>query len=275
MANTNSIVTVNPTTGQKLREYPVHSAAEVNRILVNAARGAEGWKREPILRRRDVLKKIADLLRRDQAQLAALMQSEMGKRPEEGKAEVEKCAVAAEYFWEHGLSFLDTMPTVTEANKSYVSFEPLGTVLAIMPWNFPLWQAIRCLVPALLAGNTVILKHASNVTGCSLALEKLVQEACGRQDLFQSVLLRGREALPLIERAEISAVSFTGSTDAGREIAAAAGRALKKSVLELGGSDPYLVLADADVGRAAKVWGATRLINAGPSCIARQSFLVG
>lgn len=269
-----TITTINPATGQTLRNYPLHSPEQINALLAQAANAAERWRREKIEVRRDLLKRIASLLRRDQEKFAQLMQEEMGKSLAEGKAEVEKCAATAEYFYEHGPGFLEPIPAATEAQKSYISFEPLGTVLAIMPWNFPFWQAIRCAVPALLAGNTLVLKHASNVSGCSLALEALVAEAGGREHLLQSVLVKGADALPLIARPEISAVSFTGSTEAGREIAAAAGQALKKCVLELGGSDPYLVLADADIPAAAKTCASSRLINAGQSCIAAKRFIV-
>lgn len=274
MPKSNLITTIDPATAKPLREYAVHGPEEISRILAAARAGFRAWKEEPFSLRAALLTKLAALLRRDLEQLAALMQSEMGKRLEEGRAEVEKCATAAEYYAREGEKFLRGIPVPTEAASSFVCFEPLGTVLAIMPWNFPFWQAVRCLAPALMAGNTVVLKHASSVTGCSLALERLLQEASGRTDLFQSVLLKGGDVLPLIARSEISAVSFTGSTNAGREIAAAAGKALKKCVLELGGSDAYVVLADANIAMAAKVCAQSRLINAGQSCIAAKRFIV-
>ncbi|MGE3261693.1 MAG: NAD-dependent succinate-semialdehyde dehydrogenase [Bacteriovoracia bacterium] len=274
MSESNLITTIDPATGKILREYPIHTPQEIARIVQAAANGFQDWRRVPIEKRRELLTKLAQLLRRDQDQLAVLMQEEMGKRTEEGKSEVEKCAAAADYYAENGPKFLRPIPIATDAQKSYVAFEPIGTVLAIMPWNFPFWQAVRCAVPALLAGNTVILKHASSVTGCSLALEKLVQEAAGRKDLFQSVLLRGKEALPLIGKSEISAISFTGSTEAGRAVAEAAGKALKKCVLELGGSDAYVVLADANIAEAAKICANSRLINMGQSCISAKRFIV-
>jgi succinate-semialdehyde dehydrogenase/glutarate-semialdehyde dehydrogenase len=274
MPNSNSIQTIDPSTQKMLQEYLTHTPEQLERILKNAASGFQEWKRSSMPKRQQLLRNLATGLRREQQALAELMRAEMGKRIDEGMAEVEKCATAADYYAENGAKFLENMSITSDATKSYVAFEPIGTVLAIMPWNFPFWQAVRCLAPALMAGNTILLKHASNVTGCSLALERIVQEASGRKDLFQSVLLKGAAALPFIARKEISAVSFTGSTDAGRAIAEAAGKALKKCVLELGGSDAYVVLADADIQAAAKICASSRLINAGQSCIAAKRFIV-
>ncbi|MGZ3695891.1 MAG: NAD-dependent succinate-semialdehyde dehydrogenase [Bdellovibrionota bacterium] len=276
MPNTKSIQTIDPANQKILKEYAVHSASDLDRILASAHQASSSWKRSSMEERQKLLRNLAHHLRRDQEFLAELMQREMGKRLEEGKAEIEKCAATADYYAEHGAAFLEPIKVATEAEKSYVTFAPLGTVLAIMPWNFPFWQALRCAAPALLAGNSVLLKHASNVSGCSLALEKILQESAGdsHKNLFQSILLRGREVLPLIARKEISAVSFTGSTNAGREIAEVAGKALKKCVLELGGSDAYVVLADADLAEAAKICASSRLINAGQSCIAAKRFIV-
>ncbi|RYZ94071.1 MAG: aldehyde dehydrogenase family protein, partial [Proteobacteria bacterium] len=204
----------------------------------------------------------------------SLMQKEMGKLSEEGIGEIDKCAACCRYYAEFGPAFLATKEIKTDALKSYVAFEPIGTVLSIMPWNFPYWQAFRCLVPALLAGNTVVLKHASNVSGCALKIAELVEEAFERDDLFQVVLLSGKDALALVSRPQVSGVSFTGSTPVGREIAALAGRELKKAVLELGGSDAYVVLADADLEKAAEICATSRLLNAGQSCISAKRFIV-
>jgi succinate-semialdehyde dehydrogenase/glutarate-semialdehyde dehydrogenase len=198
----------------------------------------------------------------------------MGKRTEEATAEVEKCAACASYYAENAASLLAPLEVPTEAERSFVSFEPLGPVLAIMPWNFPLWQVVRCAAPALSAGNTVVLKHASNVTGCALALERIFRAATGRENAFRAILVPGKDALSLVARPEIAAVSLTGSTEVGRQVAAVAGHELKKCVLELGGSDAYVVLADADTAKAAKICAASRLINAGQSCIAAKRFVV-
>src|SRR5690606_12135400 len=199
---------------------------------------------------------------------------EMGKPVTEGVAEVEKCAKVCRYYASHGPAFLQPERVETEAYKSYVAFEPLGVILAVMPWNFPFWQVFRFAAPALAAGNGVVLKHASNVTGCAIALEKVFAQAGLPEDLFRAVFLDKEAVLPLIDAPQIAAVTLTGSPGAGREIAARAGRALKKSVLELGGSDPYLILADADVENAARICVKSRLINTGQSCIAAKRFIV-
>jgi succinate-semialdehyde dehydrogenase/glutarate-semialdehyde dehydrogenase len=271
---TPTIQTVNPATGEKLKAYQVHTPAELNEIFASAAAAFAEWRHQPIADRAAGLSKLAELLERDRDSLAALMQAEMGKTLEEGKGEITKCAACCRYYAESGPAHLEPREIKTEAARSYVAFEPIGTVLAIMPWNFPFWQAFRCLAPALMAGNTVVLKHASNVSGCALEIERLSAEAFGRDDLFQAVLLPGKEALALIERPEVSGVSFTGSTPVGRDIAAHAGRALKKAVLELGGSDAYVVLADADLEKAATACANSRAINAGQSCISAKRFIV-
>lgn len=221
-----------------------------------------------------MLKNLAKVLRKQREALATLMHEEMGKNKEDGIAEIEKCAACADFYADLGPQFLEDREIKTEAARSFVTFEPLGTVLAIMPWNFPFWQAFRCAIPALLAGNTVVLKHASNVTGCALAAEKIFQEASDENGLFQVVVIPGDAALDLIGRPEISAVSFTGSTDVGRKIAAVAGVMLKKCVLELGGSDAYLILADANLDHAVKACVKSRLINSGQSCISAKRFIV-
>ncbi|RZA08275.1 MAG: NAD-dependent succinate-semialdehyde dehydrogenase [Proteobacteria bacterium] len=272
--STPTITTIDPANGQKIESYPTHGPSEVERIFRRAANAFSEWRHEPIIDRAAKLKILADLLERDRTSLVSLMQQEMGKLAEEGAGEIDKCAACCRYYAESGPAFLETREIKTDAVKSYVAFEPIGTVLSIMPWNFPYWQAFRCLVPALLAGNTVVLKHASNVSGCALKIAELVEEAFERDDLFQVVLIPGKDALALVSRPEVSGVSFTGSTPVGREIAALAGRELKKAVLELGGSDAYVVLADADLEKAAKICANSRLLNAGQSCISAKRFIV-
>jgi len=270
----NTIRTVDPATGETLATYPIHAPVQLDDIFAAAAAAFAEWRHEPLSDRSEGLKKLASLLERDRDQLVELMRKEMGKLPEEGKGEIDKCAACCRYYAETGPQFLSVKEIKTEAARSYVAFEPIGTVLAIMPWNFPFWQVFRCLAPSLLAGNTVVLKHASNVSGCALEIERLVAEAFERDDLFQVVLAPGKAALELIRRPEVRGVSFTGSTPVGREIAAEAGRALKKAVLELGGSDAYVVLADADLEKAAKACVDSRAINAGQSCISAKRFIV-
>jgi len=216
------------------------------------------------------LQRLAGLLEERQGNLARLMAEEMGKPVTQGKAEAVKCAGACRYFAEHG----ERMLAPVEREGATILYQPLGTVLAIMPWNFPLWQALRFAAPAMMAGNTILLKHASNVSECAKTIVAMVAEAFGRDDFMQAVFVSGKEVEPLIADPRVRAVTFTGSTEAGRKVAAAAGKHLKKTVLELGGSDAYLVLADADLAAAAKICAAARIVNAGQSCIAAKRFLV-
>jgi succinate-semialdehyde dehydrogenase/glutarate-semialdehyde dehydrogenase len=216
------------------------------------------------------LERAAQILEARQERFARLMAREMGKPVTQGKAEVVKCATACRHYAAHGEAML--APVVEDG--ATILHQPLGPVLAIMPWNFPFWQAFRFAAPALMAGNTILLKHASNVPGCARAIAEVIAEAFGRDDLLRAVFIAGKEVEPLIADARIRAVTFTGSTEAGRKVAAAAGRYLKKSVLELGGSDPYLVLDDADLPSAARICAAARMVNAGQSCIAAKRFLV-
>lgn len=269
-----SLHTVNPATGETLETYPLHTPAQIDEIFRDSAFAFSEWRHVPIADRVQALKDLARILERDREALAGLMNREMGKKREEAAGEIDKCAACCRYYAESGPEFVEPREIKTEAARSYVAFEPIGTVLAIMPWNFPFWQVFRCAAPSLLAGNPLVLKHASNVSGCALAMEKIFAEACGRDDLFQVVLAPGKEALELIGRPEVAGVSFTGSTPVGREIAAKAGHELKKAVLELGGSDAYVVLADADVEKAAKACAYSRLINAGQSCISAKRFIV-
>lgn len=274
MEKQGTITTYDPENGLELANYPVHTPEEVDSILRESWATFAQWKRIKPSERVQVVSKLADLLSKERNELAGLMKKEMGKSIAEGQAEVEKCIACAKYYFEEGAHFLEPVSVSTEAKKSFVSFEPLGPVLAIMPWNFPLWQAIRCAVPSITAGNTVLLKHASNVTGCGLALERLFQQASGRKHLFRTLIVPGGKVLPLISRPEVAAVSLTGSTNVGRQVAAAAGQSLKKCVLELGGSDAYIVLADAGLAKAAKICAQSRLINAGQSCISAKRFIV-
>ncbi|RZK01703.1 MAG: aldehyde dehydrogenase family protein, partial [Flavobacterium sp.] len=234
----------------------------------------ESWRKVSITERAGLLKKYGQLLRRDKSKLAKLMAEEMGKPLKDGEAEVEKCAVTCEFYADEGEKHLKPELVKTEFSKSWISFEPLGVILAIMPWNFPFWQVIRFAAPNLLAGNVGVLKHASNVSGCSLAMEALFLEAGFPRHVFSSVLVEGKDTDKLIAHPIIKAVTITGSTPAGKAVAESAGKVLKKCVLELGGSDAYLVLADADVDEAAKICAQSRLINGGQSCIAAKRFIV-
>ncbi len=274
MENPTKISTFNPEIGERLDSYPVHTWGQLDTLLKLSQSAFHKWRNSPRSQRTAMLLKLADLLERDKLDFAQLIKNEMGKPIEEGVAEIEKCASCARYYAEESEKALAPVNIPTEARSSFVTFEPLGTVLAIMPWNFPFWQVIRCAAPALSAGNAVVLKHASNVTGCALELERLFAAASGIPDLFRAVLIPGKEAVKLIGRPEISAVSLTGSTVVGREVASAAGKALKKCVLELGGSDAYVILADADLESAARICAQSRMINGGQSCIAAKRFIV-
>ena len=265
---------VNPATDVLVREYPETPPEETARILA-AARAAFGsWRRTGLAERAGPMRRAAALLRERRDALARLMAVEMGKPLAQGRAEAEKCAGACEHYAAEASGYLAPEEIETDASRSYVAFEPLGVVLAVMPWNFPLWQVFRFVAPALMAGNAGLLKHASNVSGCALAIEDVVRDAGFPPALFRSLLVGSARVAGLIEAPEVAAVTLTGSTPAGRAVAARAGAALKKTVLELGGSDPYLVLEDADLEAAAETCVASRLVNGGQSCIAAKRFVV-
>ena len=268
------MIAVNPATGQVLREYPEHTPAEVERRLERALAAFETWRHtEPEARARR-LRAAAAVLRRDRDPLARLMTEEMGKPIAQAEAEVEKCAAACDHFAAHGPRDLAPQEIPTEASRSLVRFDPLGAVLAVMPWNFPLWQVFRAAAPAMMAGNVVVLKHASNVPGSALAAERVFAQAGFEDGVFTTLLIGARVAETLVDHAAIRALTLTGSEAAGAALAARAGAALKKSVLELGGSDAFVVLADADLAEVVPQAVAARLVNNGQSCIAAKRFIV-
>lgn len=266
--------TINPSTGEPIRDYPNTSFEEFEQIVQNANAVQKKWAKKGFEKRKPYLFAIASLLREQREELARLMTLEMGKPFEQGVSEAEKCAWVCEYYAEHAEEFLNDEMVTTDASKSYVTFKPLGIVLSIMPWNFPFWQLFRFAAPALMAGNGVILKHAEVTTGCALKIEELIHESGIPSDLFRTVLFENEEMKPVIQHPGIAAVTLTGSTRAGKIVASQAGEALKKTVLELGGSDPYLILSDADISKAAELCATSRLINSGQSCIAAKRFIV-
>jgi succinate-semialdehyde dehydrogenase/glutarate-semialdehyde dehydrogenase len=269
------IQTVEPATGKLLRSYPEMQPAQVRDMLEKVHQAFLDWRARSLQDRAGLLRALARLLRERSSAIARLMAQEMGKPVRQGAAEAEKCAWTCEYFAENAAAFLRPQAVTTEAARSYVSFQPLGVVLAVMPWNFPFWQVFRCAAPGVMAGNAWVLKHASNVTGSALLIEELFREAGFPPDLLRAVLLRGGpEVLSMIDDPRVAAVTLTGSGPTGRAVAERAGRNLKKTVLELGGSDPYLVLEDADLVLAARACARGRLINAGQSCIAAKRFIV-
>lgn len=265
---------VDPTTGELIREYPEHDEDEVALRIDRAAAAFADWRWRPVAERAARLRSLAAGLRTDLAAHAALMTAEMGKPITQAEAEVAKCALTCDWFAGHAAALLEPEPVTTEASDSHVRFDPLGVVLAVMPWNFPFWQVVRCAAPALLAGNAVVLKHASNVPGCALALEAAFERAGFPPGLFGTLMIPARQVGEVIAHPAVRAVSLTGSEAAGRQVAALAGAALKKTVLELGGSDAFVVLADADVGHAAAQAALARTINNGQSCIAAKRFIV-
>jgi len=269
-----AIVSINPSSGQTLKAFEAWDQTEIDAALQQVAAAAPAWADAGFAARAVSFNNAAAELRANQAQYAALMTLEMGKPIKEARVEVEKCALGCEYFATHAQALLADEAIATDATLSYVSYPPIGTVLAIMPWNFPFWQVFRFAAPALMAGNTAVLKHASNVPQCALAIEDIFRKAGFPEGVLRTFMIGGEQAEALIGDPRIQAVTLTGSGAAGRRVAAAAGAHLKKSVLELGGSDAFLVLADADLERAAEVGVAARFLNGGQSCIAAKRFIV-
>jgi succinate-semialdehyde dehydrogenase/glutarate-semialdehyde dehydrogenase len=269
-----AIQSINPATQEVLASFEEHSDREVNDVLDRSAETFKQWRKTSFPHRAQLMTRAAQQLRAGAGRLAELITLEMGKPIAQSRAEVEKCAWCCEYFAENAEGFLADIPKASAASESYVAFDPLGPVLAIMPWNFPFWQVFRFAAPGLMAGNVGILKHASNVPQCSLAIEQVFRQAGFPPGAFQSLLVPGSRATGLIDDPRIAAVTLTGSEEAGARVAEASGRALKPAVLELGGSDPYIVLEDADVETAARVAIDARFQNAGQSCIAAKRFIV-
>ncbi|MCK9919729.1 NAD-dependent succinate-semialdehyde dehydrogenase [Microbacteriaceae bacterium K1510] len=268
------IVSVNPYSGVELQRFAFHTPGEIDAALTAAATTQARWRRVPIERRVEVLRGFAKVLRSGKSRYAEMITLEMGKPIVEAEAEIEKCAVTSEYYAEHAPRFLADEKVESNASESAVVFDPLGVVLAIMPWNYPFWQFFRFAAPALAAGNGAILKHANNVSLCALAIEDVVRQAGCPEGLVRTLLVDAKDVAPLINDDRIAAVTLTGSTAVGSIVASQAGRALKKQVLELGGSDPFIVLADADVKEAAKVAVKARFINVGQSCVNAKRFIV-
>jgi len=265
---------INPFSGETIQTYPEYTSEEVKNIIGEVDAAFQQWKLTGIEYRSMLMKNLQNQLIDHKAQLASIMTAEMGKVLHEAMGEIEKCAFVCSYYATYAGSFLKNEPVATESSEAYITYQPIGTVLAVMPWNFPFWQVFRFLAPALMAGNTAVLKHASNVSGCALAIEEMVREAGFPENVFRTLLIGSTSVKTVIENPLIKAVTLTGSTPAGKSVASAAGSVLKKSVLELGGSDPYIVLEDADVAAAAQLCVKSRLINAGQSCICAKRFVV-
>ena len=273
------VTTVDPATGQPLATYPGADVAGVLEVLAAVHAAQPAWAGRPVEERAELVRGIGAQLRKQAGELAGLMTAEMGKPITEARAEVEKSATACDYYAEQGPGFLAARPVDTGSDRrAWVAHEPIGVVLAVMPWNFPFWQVLRFAAPTLLAGNTAILKHSPNVTGCALAVEQVFRDAGLPDDAFRSIVVAEAD-VPEVSRAlidddRVAAVSLTGSEGAGAAVASAAGRAVKKTVLELGGSDPFVVLADADLDLAVAGAVKSRFLNSGQSCLAAKRFVV-
>ncbi|OFA05399.1 NAD-dependent succinate-semialdehyde dehydrogenase [Duganella phyllosphaerae] len=268
------ITSTNPATGAVLAHYDEHTDAEVDCALAAAVAAQRAWAQQPIAARAAVLPAIARVLRERRGAYAHMISTEMGKPLGEARAEIEKCASTCEHYAQHGPAYLADTDVASNAGHSYVAYDPLGVVLAIMPWNYPFWQFIRFAAPVLVAGNGAILKHANNVPQCALALQQALLDGGVPAGLVTTVLVDASRVKALIDDPRIAAVTLTGSTAVGKLVAAQAGNVLKKQVLELGGSDAFIVLADADIGAAAKTAVKARFGNTGQSCISSKRFIV-
>ncbi len=268
------LTSINPANDELIEEYKEHTKSEIDEILISSEKAFLNWQSYNYGERARLMSNAAKIFRSNIDEYAELMTMEMGKPISGARAEVEKCAWVCEYYAENGESFLKDEIIKTDAQKSFVTFEPLGTVLAVMPWNFPFWQVFRFAVPGLMAGNAGLLKHASNVTGCALAIEDIFKKAGFPDNLFRTLKISSNEVAGVIENPIVKAVTLTGSVPAGKAVAEKAGSELKKTVLELGGSDPYLILDDADLDKAIPTCVNSRLINNGQSCIAAKRFIV-
>jgi succinate-semialdehyde dehydrogenase/glutarate-semialdehyde dehydrogenase len=269
-----NIISINPANGKPLKKYHADTLKQVEQKIAQTHKAWLSWKESAPSERSKLLREMAGVLQTRKSEFAILMAQEMGKPIAQGVAEIEKCAAVCEYYAANAASYLEDQIIETDASKSFVSFQPVGVVLAIMPWNFPFWQVFRFLAPALAAGNCGVLKHASNVPGCALAIEDVVRQAGFPAKVFQTLLVNSSVVEKIIENPLIQAVTITGSTNAGKQVAQKAGSLIKKTVLELGGSDAYVILEDADLEKAAELCVNSRIINSGQSCIAAKRFIV-
>jgi succinate-semialdehyde dehydrogenase/glutarate-semialdehyde dehydrogenase len=269
-----AIESINPATGNVLARYETMAPAAVADVVAKTHDAFLAWRRTPFAARAKAMRKAAEILRGNAGRYAKLMAEEMGKPIRDGIAEAQKCATGCDFYAEHAERFLAPEAVACEGRKCFVAFKPLGVVLAVMPWNFPFWQVFRFAAPSLMAGNAAVLKHASNVPGCALAIEDVFRRAGFPEHLFRTLMIGSAEVEAVIEHPLIRAATLTGSGPAGRAVAGKAGSLLKKTVLELGGSDPYLVLEDVDIEQAAALSAKGRLVNSGQSCIAAKRFIV-
>ncbi len=264
----------NPSSNQTLLTFASWDAAQLLQVLSNASEAQQSWAKTDFAVRAEMLRNAANQLLAQRDEYATLITLEMGKPLREARAEVEKCAGVCEYYAQHGEQFMHAETVTSDAAKSYIAYQPLGVVLAIMPWNFPFWQVFRAAAPALMAGNALLLKHAPNVPQCALAIEELFRAGGLPQGVFTNLMIEVEHVVEVIASPHVHAVTLTGSEAAGRKVAACAGQHLKKCVLELGGSDPFVVLQDADLELAVSMAVASRFLNCGQSCIAAKRFIL-
>ncbi|HEX6967195.1 MAG TPA: NADP-dependent succinic semialdehyde dehydrogenase [Gemmatimonadaceae bacterium] len=269
-----TIASIDPATGETLKTFQPLTDAEIEARLARAADTFRTYRRTSFEQRAAWMLRAAELLEREKDELGRLMTLEMGKPIDAAKAEAAKCALACRYYAEHARRFLANEDVATNATRSYVAYQPLGVVLAVMPWNFPFWQVFRFAAPALMAGNVGILKHASNVPQCALAIESIIRRAGFPEGAFQTLLITSRQVAPVLADPRVAAATLTGSEGAGSQVASEAGRVIKKTVLELGGSDPFIVMPSADLDAAVTTAVTARTINNGQSCIAAKRFIV-
>ena len=269
-----SLRSINPANGEEIAVYKEMSTDEVDGILTTVNDAFNSWRKTSFSIRSELLKNAAAILQSNKEAFGRLMSLEMGKPYSQSLAEVVKCAKGCEYYADNTEDILADRIIETDASKSYVSHQPIGIVLAVMPWNFPFWQVFRFVAPALMAGNVGVLKHASNVQGCALAIEKIFVDSGFPENVFRTLVIGSKHVENVINNPHVKAVTLTGSTPAGRAVASQSGAALKKTVLELGGSDPYVILKDADLDQAVEACVIGRLLNTGQSCIAAKRFIV-
>jgi succinate-semialdehyde dehydrogenase/glutarate-semialdehyde dehydrogenase len=268
------IATINPATGETIKTFERESASSIEAKLARSQQTFEQYRKTPMSQRAEWLNVAAEILERDKVSFGKIMTTEMGKPLKSAIAEVEKCALVCRYYAEHAADFLADVPASTDASKSFVRYQPLGVILAVMPWNFPFWQVFRFAAPALMAGNVGLLKHASNVPQCALAIEEIFREAGFPEGAFQTLLIGADQVEAIINDNRVKAATLTGSELAGASLGASAGKQIKKTVLELGGSDPFIVLESADLDSAVSTAVTARMLNNGQSCIAAKRFIV-
>ena len=265
---------INPSNGELIASYEEMTKEEVKVIISNVNSAYQEWRLTSFSHRTQLMKNVAEILQDRKEDLGRLMTLEMGKPFSQAVAETNKCASVCEYYADNAEKILENQIIETDASKSYVAYRPIGIVLAVMPWNFPFWQVLRFAAPALMAGNVGVLKHASNVQGCALEIEKIFQDAGFPKNVFRTLVIGSKDVKEVIENPHVKAVTLTGSTPAGKAVASQAGAVLKKTVLELGGSDPYIILEDADLDQAITACMIGRFLNTGQSCIAAKRFIV-